>query len=263
MKKHGIKYGELRTINSKNFVFWSDEEVSEFSNKIKGSGIEIVAAATPLFKWYSSPDNMEIKHDNFGFNPRLSPIEKKAVIIRTIEIANMLKIPRLRIFSELGNKYNYGKIFANNELLKFTLIEAAKHNIDILVENEPVCNLRKKQDLMELVANNSTTNLKIWLDIANIIEQNENIDRFFINKIKNRIGYIHIKNFVFDDGIKEYVAIKDGNIDYKKILSLLKLYCSNCNISVETHAKSDNKITFSEKSLEYLKDIIHKSEVSR
>jgi hypothetical protein len=97
-----VKYGELRTVSGKNFVFWSDEEVAAFKKQVDEAKIELVAAATPLFKWYTSPDAPEIQHDSFGFNPRLNDQEKKQVIERAIKIADALSIPRLRIFSGLG-----------------------------------------------------------------------------------------------------------------------------------------------------------------
>src|SRR5882672_6578094 len=101
MKKCSVEYGELRTVNGKNLVFWTDEEVSDFRQRIKESGINLIAAATPLFKWYINEDDKDIEHDNFGFNPRLNDSEKREVIKRTFEIASALSIPRLRIFSGL------------------------------------------------------------------------------------------------------------------------------------------------------------------
>ena len=50
MHEHNLKCGELRTLNDKNFVFWNPQEVNDFQSQIIASHIELVAAATPLFK---------------------------------------------------------------------------------------------------------------------------------------------------------------------------------------------------------------------
>ena len=56
-----------------------------FKRLLNERGIMILAAATPLFKWYSSNNDAEVIHDSFGFNPRLSEKEKLQTITRAIE----------------------------------------------------------------------------------------------------------------------------------------------------------------------------------
>ena len=151
MEDCDVKYGELRTVNQKNFVFWSDEEAAAFKAKIKEANIELVAAATPLFKWYINSDDPEIKHDSFGFNPRLTEDEKYKVIERTFEVAAELSLPRLRIFSGLGRAENPGQLFAEDPLLAYALKLAEKYSIDLYLENEPVCRVHRKEHIIESV----------------------------------------------------------------------------------------------------------------
>lgn len=254
-----IEYGELRTINKKNFVYWANEEIDEFKLSVNKTGIQILAAATPLFKWYSTPNDTEVRHDNFGFNPRLSEIEKRETILRTLETASSLKISRLRIFSELNSSNNSSDNFASNNLLSFALIEASKRDIDLLIENEPVCRIHTKAALVDFLEENQSPNLKLWLDIANLYEIGETIDEAFLTKVGPRIGYIHVKNYILNDGIRHYTPAGDGLINYKTVLPLVLSYSPEGTVvSVETHTHEAEKVSASRSSLLFLKTLFSK-----
>ena len=258
MQELGIKYGELRTVNGKNFVFWSDEEVGAFRRLLNEHGITILAAATPLFKWYSSDDDAEVIHDSFGFNPRLSEEEKRQTITRAIEVANALEISKLRIFSELKSADDTAGDFASSRLLEYALSEAAKRNVNLLIENEPVCRIHTKAALIDFLNKNQSPNLKLWLDVANLLEIGETIDENFLSAIGPRTGYIHVKNYIVKDGVRQYVPAGDGEIDYNSILPLVLSYClQDAVVSVEAHAPQSEKISASRSSLTYLADLLN------
>ncbi len=256
MKECGVEYGELRTVNGKNFVFWTDAEVAEFKKEIAASGIELIAAATPLFKWYVNEDDDEVEHDSFGFNPRLNDAEKRDTIKRAIEIASELSIPRLRIFSGLGKAEDAGVLFAQDPLLALALKLADEADIDLYIENEPVCRVHTKAHLIDLLANQKNPRLKLWLDIANAVELGEEIDEAFIGKIADRLSYVHVKDFVMKDGQKAYVPVGEGQIDYASILANInRLATQDLIFTVETHAKVD-KIGASVKSILATKKLV-------
>lgn len=259
MQELGVKYGELRTVGGKNFVFWSDEEVRVFKRLLNERGIMILAAATPLFKWYSSNNDAEVIHDSFGFNPRLSEKEKLQTITRAIEVANALEVPKLRIFSELKSAGDTAGDFASSQLLEYALGAAAERNINLLIENEPVCRIHTKAALIDFLDKNQSPNLKLWLDIANLLEIGETIDENFLSHIGPRIGYIHVKNYMVKDGSRQYVPAGDGEIDYSSILPLVLSYCpQEVVVSVETHALQSEKVSASRSSLVYLVDLLNR-----
>lgn len=262
MRRQQIAFGELRTVNKKNFVFWTDEEVRDFKARIEASGIELVAAATPLFKWYDKETDPDVVHDNFGFNPRLSYEEKKHIINRALDIASQLTIPRLRIFSGLGRLEEAGNSFASSELLTYALAQADVRNIDLYLENEPVCKVHLKSDILDLLKHNSHSRLNLWLDIANLVEVGEVLDPEFIKSIAGRLGYVHVKDFLENDGEKTYVPVGKGTIDYDAVFQLL--YHEKHDgivITVETHAKTD-KMSMSEQSIIGLREILERQGVT-
>ena len=261
MEDCDVKYGELRTVNQKNFVFWSDEEAAAFKAKIKEANIELVAAATPLFKWYINSDDPEIKHDSFGFNPRLSEDEKYKVIERTFEVAAELSLPRLRIFSGLGRAENPGLIFAEDPLLAYALKLAEKYSIDLYLENEPVCRVHRKEHIIELLEAQQNPRLKLWLDIANLVELDEEIDDEFLEQVASRLGYVHVKDFVMKDEQRIYVPAGEGEVKYAEILGRIhKLGLDDLIFTVETHAKTD-KVDSSIKSIKGTKELVFNLDV--
>lgn len=257
MERNDIYCGELRTLNKKNFVFWTDEEVLTFKKRLDQTDVELIAAATPLFKWYVNQDDPEIIHDSFGFNPRLDDTEKRSVIERTIDVATTLGIPRLRIFSGLGKTQNAGATFATDPLLAYALDLADSAGIDLYLENEPPCRVHTQKEILALLANNSHPRLKFWLDIANMIEIGEDIDTQFLSQVSSRIGYVHVKDYVREDGVRKYVPAGEGVIDYTTILK--DVFASTDNdlvITIETHAPADKKVDYSERSIEGTRRIL-------
>lgn len=263
MNECGVQYGELRTVNKKNFIFWNDNEVENFREQIEQGGIEVVAASTPLFKWYTKRDDPEVVHDSFGFNPRLNEIEKRARIKRAVEIADSLGISRLRIFSELGNTEHAGLKFAENQLLTYALGLALNKGIELFLENEPVCKVHTKEDVMSFLAANTADNLKFWLDVANFIELGEDVDKEFLRKVASRVGYIHVKDFRIENDKRVYVPVGQGNVDYAKIFRGIMLAVDDdLVITIETHASEENKIEYSKQSIRAVQQILNASETA-
>ena len=261
MNECGVQYGELRTVNKKNFMFWSDAEVEAFRSQVASSGIEVVAASTPLFKWYTKQDDPEVVHDSFGFNPRLDVSEKRETIKRAIEIADLLSIPRLRIFSELGNADNAGHKFAQSQLLNYALQLAREKDIELFLENEPVCKVHTKEQVENFLEGNNNKNLKFWLDVANFVELGEDIDESFLRKVSSRVGYVHVKDFRIENGKRIYVPVGQGSVDYITILN--DILCAAKNdivITIETHASNENKIEYSKQSIRAVQKILGKKE---
>lgn len=241
----------------KNFVFWSDAEIEAFRDHITASGIEVVAASTPLFKWYTKQDDPEVVHDSFGFNPRLNDAEKRETIKRAIEIADSLNIPRLRIFSELGHSEDAGQEFAKNQLLIYALGLAEEKGIELFLENEPVCKVHTKEQVQNFLMGNVADNLKFWLDVANFVELGEDIDKDFLQKVASRVGYVHVKDFRIEKGKRSYVPVGEGCVDYERILNdILSIAQNDIVITIETHASDENKIEYSKQSIRAVQKIL-------
>lgn len=257
MQECGVRYGELRTLNQKNFVFWTNDEVATFKKIIDAHGIEVIAAASPLFKWYTSTDSDGTEQESFGFNPRLSAEEQHIVITNAMNVAARLSIPRMRVFSGLGRTEQAGLHISQDPLFQKALALAAEQGITLYIENDPVCCVYTKQDVLDLLGASSCAKLRLWLDVANMVEVGEDIDEAFLSAISPRLGYIHVKDFVIRNNQKVYVPIGEGIIAYQAIFE--KIYAAHpandVIVTVETHAR-DNKADHSVRSLMGIQKIL-------
>ncbi|MBW3496524.1 sugar phosphate isomerase/epimerase [Bacillus sp. FDAARGOS_1420] len=266
LKEMDLQTCELRMIDGKNISLMDRKEIADFSNRLKSEKITPIAIASPIFKWHVNDSQEIIVHDNFGINPNLSLIEKERLVDCVLEYADMLSINKIRIFSYLGKMENPFDILLEDKIFKKIITN--KHTF--LLENEPVCTVSAKKQLenfSDLITNNHFTNIKIWLDIANLIRIGENIDESFIEKIAPHIEYIHIKDFICNEGSIEYVPVGAGIINYTQILSLLNKHIpdsQDITISIETHARTEKeKYSYSKKSIitlrEILKEVTHEN----
>lgn len=255
LKIHDLKFVELRTINKKNLVDYSLDEVREIHNLLERNNIQVSAFASPLFKWY--PDKAEKrpaeKIDTFSFNPELGLNSKRMYIQKAIAVAKILDTKYVRIFSSLmipGFKYEFDK----DQLLEFALAEAKKENIILLLENEIPCYVNKLEEVRSLAEKFATQGLGIWFDVANFYKLGDQVFFQDLNMLKNHIQYIHLKDF---DVNGNYIALGKGVINYKRIVSDLKRIFGNRDVflSIETHFHADPKGATAE-SVKYLRSIL-------
>lgn len=250
----GLKYVELRSINGVNLISLPDREVLNLKDEIKTYNLDISAIASPLFKWYKNKNDAEVIHDNFGFNPRLGLKEKKQFCLRMLEIAELLNVDKVRIFSNLSNNDNANiDEFINDEVLVYAIEQAEKEKITLLIENENTCVVKHLSEIKKVFSNINNDYFKLWLDVANIYENSEIINREFLNWAKPYVGYVHLKDFNKIGNATNYLPLGQGVVGIQDVVQFFS-FCSTDNIfmSIENHTKN-NKIESILASLNYLK----------
>ncbi|MGE7113986.1 sugar phosphate isomerase/epimerase family protein [Lysinibacillus sp. NPDC047702] len=266
LKEMDLHTCELRMINGKNISLMDKKEIIDFSDRLKSERITPIAIASPIFKWHACDSQETIVHDNFGINPQLSLTEQERLVDCVLEYADMLSINKIRIFSYLGKMDNPFDFLLKDKIFE----KIIKNNHTFLLENEPVCTVSAKKQLeyfSDLITDNNFTNIKIWLDLANLIQIGEDIDESFIVKIAPHIEYIHIKDFIYNEGSIQYVPVGSGIINYTQILSLLNKHIpddQDITMSIETHARTEKeKYSYSKESIialrEKLMEVTHEN----
>jgi UDP-N-acetyl-2-amino-2-deoxyglucuronate dehydrogenase len=254
LRNEKINFLEVRTINNKNLINYSFEEIRKFSTMLKKNNIKVSAFASPLFKWYPSDKKVSTeKVDTFNFSPYLSIRKKKEYIEKAFEIAKILNTNNVRIFSTLrNNSKNYD--FLKDPLFQFALEKAEEKNITLLLENEPPCYINKMKDVELVVKKINSKNFGIWFDVANFYKINEQVFLEDLKRLKSKIKYIHLKDF---DANQNYTVFGEGTINYKRIISdIVKTFeDQNIFLSIETHVSEKPKEA-TKKSLKNLKKII-------
>lgn len=250
MKRHDIQYGELRTLNGRNFCFWDSDDVRDVQSRLDVSAITPIAVASPIFKWYVSPEDLDVSHDSFGFNARLLDAEKKQVIDTVLGNARSMGLQTVRIFSGLGKSDGAVDRFLGDPILAYALDRADELDIDLCVENEPVCVLYTKSHLADLFSRDLHPRLKLWLDLANLAQVGDEIDDDFLKLVAPRMKYLHVKDFIKEGNVLKYVPLGKGQLPYADWLAMILPYIDNeVFITIETHAPDELKKEYSEQSI--------------
>jgi predicted dehydrogenase/sugar phosphate isomerase/epimerase len=256
LKKHNINSAEIRTINKRNIVQLSIEETKSLKEILNSNGLTVSSIASPLFKWYSGRQVSENKVDLFGVSPFLSVKEKKLMIRKVIDQACILETDKIRIFSGLKpkeGKSDFPK--EESELLIFALKLAKEKDVQLMLENEPVCYISKIKDYISIFTSKKYRGLRSWFDIANVYEEGETISQSDLDQLAPYIDYLHLKDPVALMNHR-YVPLGKGYVNYKRIFDILESTIdSSLYISIETHVKND-KWDASHESLKYLHKLL-------
>jgi len=256
LKEHNIDSAEIRTIDGKNIAKLTLEETGLLKEKLTKSGISVSAIASPLFKWYADNTGTESDADLFGMSPFLSRGEKEEMINKIIEQACILGTKKIRIFSGLkpdSGNHNFPQ--GESGLLKYALDIARQKDVQLMLENEPVCYISKLEDYISIFSSGEYEGLRAWFDIANVYEEGERITNSDLNALASHIDYLHVKDPV---GFKahKYKPLGQGYINYKRIFDMLEQKIYNpLHLSIETHVK-DGKWNASDVSLAYLHKLL-------
>jgi len=234
-QKNKVNFIEMRSLNNKNLLDHSEEELNAIKQKLKNSGIGVSAIASPLFKWGNSIKGVKI--DSFFFNVNTKPTDQKKYINKAIVSAKILETKYIRIFSGL-NKSEYK--FLDDPLLKYAIDLADKNDITLLLENEPVCSLDSLSKAIGAIRKIGKSNFGLWLDISNAYKMGEDITEDILTKNLDIIKYFHLKDFDFTSD--KYTALGEGSINYKRVMSIISGtdFMNQPFLSIETHVKENS-----------------------
>jgi UDP-N-acetyl-2-amino-2-deoxyglucuronate dehydrogenase len=256
LKEHDINSAEVRTIDGKNIAKLTLEETKTLKETLAESGVSVSSIASPLFKWYAGNVKSECDADFFGMSPFLSRKEKEEMIEKIIEQACILDTRKIRIFSGLKpDSGDYSLPHEESELLRYALEVAKQKDVQLMLENEPVCYISKLEDYIDIFVSGEYEGLRAWFDIANVYEEGERITNSDLKALAPYIDYLHVKD---PEGFKihKYKPLGQGYINYKRIFDMLEQNISDpVHLSIETHVK-DDKWHASDVSLTYLHKLL-------
>lgn len=236
LKEANIKRIEIRKIDDKYLWEFTNKEIKEFKTLLDNEKIEVITLDSPVGK-------------------KPIPYErKKELFERYLEISKILNNRYIRIFSNLGIEIQEEDIKNN---LKEYCSKAKDNGIQLIMENERATFAKSPVQCYELIKNEN--NIDILFDLENaFFEGYEIFDAY--EKSKNRINYIHLRDF--NVKTNEYAHLGMGDLEIEKFMK--KLVDDNYNgiISVETHLpmngwnKSKRELFI--ESFKNLKEIINK-----
>ena len=229
--EHGLAQIDLRSLDGRNLIDFDDAELAALARKLRDAGLAVGCLCSPLLKWL--PPGMARPpqaHDAFGFDA--GKVDEAHLFRRAFAICDRLGVRRLRIFSYLA--YDG---FAPAELerpLAALLDLAARHDCELLVENEPVCNINTAPALRALVAGWAQPRLRALFDLGNFAVMDAAPDAAEIAALAPWIGYIHIKDHAPGRGM---VPLGEGTVDHRGALAVIARHAAleRLPLALETH----------------------------
>jgi len=206
---HGLAHLDLRSIGGRNLIDFENAELDALRRTLAAAGIRVACFASPLLKWLppeiAAPPQ---PHDAFGFSA--GAVDEPRRFRRAFEICARLGISRLRIFSYLA--YDGFHLERLRRPLAALIELAERHDCELLLENEPVCNIRGIADMAAFRAEFAHDRLRLLFDLGNLASMGETPSPAQITALAPGIGYIHIKDLAPGGG---FVPLGQGTVDHR------------------------------------------------
>lgn len=220
LQRNNIRHMEIRSVNGKNICMTPLETVAEYKKKLDTSGIKVMTIGSPVGK-------LELTED---YNAHL------AMFLHTLAVARILGATRIRMFSFFMPAGEDPA--AHKELVMHRLQEmidiAAGTGITLYHENEKDIYGDVDGRVLELM-DAFEGKIAFIFDPANFIQCGCDPLEIYL-KMKNHIGYFHMKDALADTGA--VVPVGEGNGGIPQILADYAKDHDNTMLTIEPHLKT-------------------------
>ena len=208
MKRNGISYTELRSIDGKNVSAFTLDEAKAYQKTFEENGIAVWSIGSPLGK-------ADIEVD-------FAEYEKK--VRHVCELAKIFKTDKIRMFSFWHANDKEEKVYEN--LRKMVAI-GEEYGVQMCHENEKDIFGDIAERILKIMEN--VDGLKYIYDPANFLQCDEPADKT-LDLFHNKTEYFHIKDVIVESGALVPAGYGDGNI-----LELIKRIEKDTVLTLEPH----------------------------
>ena len=237
MQEQRVERVDIRAVDGRNVLLFDDRELVRLADALSAAGLSVGCYCSPLLKW-PRPGEAVPEGTNFhGFDPNaMSP---ETAMSRSFEVADALGAGQVRIFSYLRyDGFSPGDLDADLDQL---LALADRHDVDLVLENEHVCNVATLGDLVAVLGHRQHPRLKAAVDIANQVSADHAPPAdTVVAEVARFAGTVHVKDL---DTSGAYVPLGDGTIDHRSALATLLKDAPDGElpIAIETHMPEDGR----------------------
>lgn len=222
IKKLGMKYIELRSVNGTNISDLSIEKVNDIKKYLKNKNIKISCIASPIGK---------INIDEIDFENKFEEHFKK--FKHTLNIAQILEVKYVRVFSfflKKSEKEKYQSLIL--EKMKKLKEEVSDLEIILLHENEKGIYGDDIESSLKLIEEIGSEKFRLIFDPANFVQVGISPLKAY-EKLKKFVEYVHLKDANFSS--QENVLIGTGDGEILELLKELKKEKYEGFLSLEPH----------------------------
>lgn len=218
LKKLHMNHIEMRGVDGRSFVDYSEAEAREIRKRLDDNGISLSAIGSPLGK-------IKITDD---FAPHMELYK------HTVELAHIMGTPNIRMFSFYGADGKPATAYraeVMNRLGQFADYAAA-NEVVLLHENEKGIYGEMADGCLDIMQQFYGDHFKAVFDFANFVQARQDTLEAY-EMLKPYIAYIHVKDALWKDGSVVPAGYGDGNV--KEILKKLKSEGYKGYLSLEPH----------------------------
>ncbi|MGL5657926.1 MAG: sugar phosphate isomerase/epimerase family protein [Cetobacterium sp.] len=222
IKKLGMKYIELRSVNGTNISDLSIEKVNDIKKYLQNKNIKISCIASPIGK---------INIDEIDFENKFEEHLKK--FKHVLDISQILKVKYVRVFSfflKKEQKEKYKDLIL--EKMKSFIKEISELDIILLHENEKGIYGDDIESSLKLIEEVDSEKFRLIFDPANFIQVGISPLKAY-EKLKKFVEYVHLKDANFSS--QENVLIGTGDGEILELLKELKKEKYEGFLSLEPH----------------------------
>lgn len=228
---------ELRTINGKNILDLTDEELARARDLLNQHGMSVVSIASPLLKCVlENAGELDDRFEQDVFAAKHKLADQPRLTARSFQIAHFFKARIIRVFSYWRLREPARATDAIARALSDLAAQAQQELLVIGLENEHACNVATAAETARILDHVAHPSLQIVWDPANAFIAGEiPFPDGYRRLPKDRIAHVHAKDCAIVAGKPEWGPLGTRHVAWKEQITALIQdgYCS-C-VSLETH----------------------------
>jgi sugar phosphate isomerase/epimerase len=230
---------DMRTVEGKNLLGMTLGEVDAIAKALRGANIKVPTFVSPVLKWPAAGKAAADAKVDFAFDPALCPIDDP--LAHAFDVATVLGASKVRVFSHL--RYPGYKPADLDGTIDRLLDLAHRHDVNVEMENEPVCNIGSVTELAQFFAHypEPPEYLRPLVDIGNSWNMGKPPSDDEIAALAPLVDLIHLKDRDFK--ARRTVPLGDGGVPWAEELKRLLSSARAPEIvaSMETHCPHDGR----------------------
>lgn len=212
LKENDIGLVDMRSAYGKNVMALTDQEVENYRETAEGFGISINCIGSPVNKVVMAESPAEVELDKLQ---------------RAIEIAQIVGINRIRVFTPEGNDFDEVCDWMDPQISL-----ATKHNIVLMHENDAKYYGAYPKQAQKLMERFGAAHFRFAFDFANTVQIGFRAMDDWFPWLLPHLETIHIKDARED---KKVVPAGEGAGQLPETLTWLKAQGWNGVLSIEPH----------------------------
>ncbi len=243
--ENDVRRLDMRTVDGRNLLGMSLAEVDAIGKQLRSAGISVPTFVSPVLKWAAPGKTPVGGKVDFAFDPATCPRED--ALAHAFDVAIVLGATRIRVFSFLRHP-DFTARDLDSAMGRLQDL-AARSDVIVEVENEPVCNLGSIRELASYFSRHLEESLedepsplfRPLIDISNSWSMGQPPGDDDIAILGPLVDLIHLKDR--DLEAKRTVPLGDGQVPWAKELTRLleRVQVPEVIASLETHCPQDGR----------------------